>query len=99
MDELWQWLVSIIPKGQQEAVSMTYLAEILGLSKRALRKEIENARKAGVLICSSDRGYYMPESILELRDYAHRTRARIRTGSECLAPFLREIKRAEGIRA
>ena len=94
--ELWEWLVSIIPTGQAEAVSMSYLATILGLSNRALRKEIESARKAGVLICSSDRGYFMPETEAEIRDYVCRTKARIKTGGQCLAPFLREIKRAEG---
>ena len=33
---------------------------------------------------------------MEIRDYVSRTKARIKTGGQCLAPFLREIKRAEG---
>lgn len=97
--EIWEWLVSIIPTGQAEAVSMSYLATILGLSNRALRKEIESARKAGVLICSSDRGYFMPETLEEIREYSQRVSARLKTGGACLAPFLREIRKAEGIRA
>lgn len=94
----WEWLVSAIPAGQAEAVSMAYLARLFGISKRELRKEIEDARKAGNLICSCDKGYFMPQTEPEIMDYARRVKARIRTGALCLAPFLREIRRAEGIR-
>lgn len=77
---------------------MTNLAQIFGVSKRETRKMIEDARRAGILICSCEKGYFMPETLLELRDYARRTKARITTGARCLTPFLREIRRAEGIR-
>ena len=93
----WGWLTAVIPAGRAEAVSMTYLASIFGISKRELRKNIEDARKAGNLICSCDRGYFMPETMTEIKEYAKRTKARIRTGGQCLVPFLREIRRAEGI--
>ena len=93
----WQWLISVIPVGRAEAVSQTYLAMLFGISKRELRKNIEDARKAGNLICSCGQGYFMPETMTEIKEYARRAKARIRTGGQCLAPFLREIRRAEGI--
>lgn len=94
----WAWLTDTIPTGQMDAISMSHLARIHNLSNRKMRREVEKARRAGNLICSSDRGYFMPETIADIRDYALRTKARLRTGGQCLAPFLREIRRAEGIR-
>lgn len=94
----WEWLVSVIPSGQAAALPMKDLAQRFGISKRETRKMIEDARRAGILICSCDKGYFMPETVPEIREYAQRVKARIRTGALCLAPFLREIRRAEGIR-
>ena len=93
----WTWLTETIPIGQADALPMSYLAALHHLTGRKMRYEVEKARKAGILICSSDKGYFMPETLEEIREYASRTKARIRTGGQCLAPFLREIKRAEGI--
>jgi hypothetical protein len=64
-----------------------------------MRLAVERARRSGILICSSDKGYFMPETLEEVKEYTQRTKARIRTGGQCLAPFLRRIKEAEnGIR-
>lgn len=92
----WKWLTDSIPIGQLDAVSMGHLAKVHNLSERRMRREVEKARCAGILICSSDKGYFMPETISDIREYARRERARIRTGSQCLAPFLRRIREAEG---
>ena len=91
----WTWLTETIPEGEQDAVSMSYLAALHHISERRMRREVEGARRCGILICSSDRGYFMPETLDEIRDYTQRTKARIRTGGQCLAPFLRKIKEAE----
>lgn len=90
----WKWLTDTVPTGQEGALPMHDLAIIHGLSARQMRLAVENARRDGVLICSSDRGYFMPETIFELQEYARRTSARLRTGRACLAPFLRELKKA-----
>ncbi len=90
----WTWLTETIPIGEQDAVSMRYLAALHHLTDRKMRQQVELARKAGILICSSDRGYFMPETLDDIRSYASRTKARIKTGGQCLAPFLREIRRA-----
>ena len=93
--EGWTWLTETIPTGERDAVPMNYLAALHHLSERKMRLTVERARRSGILICSSDKGYFMPETQEEIRDYAHRTKARIRTSGQCLAPFLREIRRAE----
>lgn len=90
----WKWLTDTIPTGQHDAVSMYHLAMMHGLSARKMRLAVENARRDGILICSGDRGYFLPETVTEIKDYAKRTSARISTGRACLAPFLRELKKA-----
>ena len=89
----WDWLVDTIPIGQRDAVSMTYLAKLHRMTKRELRREVEQARRAGILICSSNRGYFMPESMQDISEHAHRAGERIRTATACLAPFLRVIRK------
>ena len=93
----WKWLTDSIPTGHRDAVSMGYLAKLHNLSERKMRFAVENARRDGILICSGDRGYFLPETVTEIKDYAKRTSARIRTGRACLAPFLRELRKA-GVR-
>lgn len=90
----WKWLTDTIPTGQDSALPMYHLAMMHGLSARKMRLAVENARRDGILICSSDRGYFMPETVFELQEYARRTSARLKTGKACLAPFLRELKKA-----
>ena len=92
----WTWLTDHIPYGRAEAVSADYLSKLFGMEKRDLRRIIEAARRDNILICGDNHGYYKPVSDNEIRAYVHRVRGRIRTASQCLAPFLREIKRAEG---
>lgn len=92
----WKWLTDSIPTGRAAAVSMAYLAKITGLRQRELRREIEKARIDGILICSCETGYFMPETLLELRAYAIRAGSRIKTGRKCLVPFLQEIRATEG---
>lgn len=89
------WLTETIPTGERDAVPMGYLAALHHLSDRKMRQQVEQARKSGILICSSDSGYFMPETMEDVKEYAKRTKARIRTGGQCLAPFLRKIKEAE----
>lgn len=91
----WKWLTDHIPRGRAEAISMQHLARIMGTDERELRRSVEQARRAGILICSSNRGYFLPENGQEIREHVHRARERIRTGSVCLRPFIRELIKRE----
>ena len=97
MDNLnkWAWLTDHIPNGRADAISADDLSLLMGFDKRELRRAVEKARRDSILICGDERGYYKPESDAEIRAYVHRVRGRIRTASVCLAPFIREINRAE----
>lgn len=95
MMEEWSWLTDHIPDGQTDAISADDLAGLLEMDKRDLRRVVENARRAGILICGDGHGYYFPATREETAAYIHRVKSRIRTGCVCLAPFLRRIKEAE----
>lgn len=88
-------LLAVIPKGEENAVSMRLLSEVLGMTPRHIRFCIESARREGNVICSSDAGYFVPLDDEELRRYYLRTLARIFTSFECLRPVVKLIKEAE----
>ena len=77
---------------------MQHLARVHGIGERELRRDVENARRAGVLICSSKNGYFMPETFQELKSYARRAEKRAKTNKACLRPFLRWIRKTEAKR-
>ena len=55
------FLVMILPHGEENAISAANLKKQLGLSdKRVLRKMVERSRVDGAVILSSDSGYFLP---------------------------------------
>ena len=92
----WVWLTDHIPVGQRDAISAEALSQLLNMDKRDLRRAVEDARRDNVLICGDNHGYYFAANDAEMGSYIHRVRGRIRTGCVCLAPFLRQLKQAEG---
>ena len=69
-------ILSVIPTGRENAISMREIADLLDLdSTRPVRKLINEARTDGTLICSGDNGYWLPESLEEVRDSYNRSRS------------------------
>lgn len=92
----WDWLTDHVPIGRSNAISANSLSALINRGERDLRQIIETARHAGVLICGDARGYYFAGSAEELIDYVRVVRCRIKTSSQCLAPFIRELKKPGG---
>ena len=59
----WDWLTDHVPCGQADAISANDLSDLLEMDRRELRKIIEKSRRAGILICGDNHGYYFPESV------------------------------------
>lgn len=72
-------VISLIPEGKENAVSMARLAYQVNLSKRDLRKAIQYARESGEIIAGDEAGYYQPITAEELRHYYNRAFARATT--------------------
>ena len=72
-------LIELIPRGEKNAVHAYDLALRVGLSKRELRKQIELLRRAGAVILSSDKGYYLPADLAEVTAYRKKEEARAKS--------------------
>lgn len=59
---------NFIPDGKENAITRPELARVLGMTDRAVRKEIELARDRGALICNDGdgAGYYMARDICQI---------------------------------
>lgn len=77
-----------IPSGRMNAVTMRYLATVLGTDKRRIRLLIENARIDGNIIAGSNDGLFIPETDDELRDYINRSYSHIATSIKTLNPAI-----------
>lgn len=86
----------LLPRGANNAVPMTDLARVSGLSERGVRKSIEHMRRNGSVICSNDNGYYLPDNQLELRDYVNRMTKRAQTTFLCLQGARALLRKYDG---
>jgi len=67
-----------IPTGKENAITRSDLARILGMTDRAVRKAIEEARDRGALICNDGdgEGYYKASDIGQIERQYRVDRAR-----------------------
>ena len=69
-------LMDLLPKGEENAISMHELGSLIGMENREVRKMIFNARCAGKIICSSEKGYFLPVTDMELLKWYRIAKAR-----------------------
>lgn len=80
-------ILSALPTGEPNAIPLSEIHRISGAAdERATRKIIENLRRDGVVICSSECGYYFPADVIELRRYVSREKTRAASISTTLKP-------------
>ena len=77
-------IASILSTGEAYAVSRSELAAMLGEHERTVRRAIELMRRNGTVICSSEQGYFYPETCAELKAYIHREESRARQTNSVL---------------
>ena len=74
-----QPLLSIIPIGKENAIHADTLAHYAGITTRELRHKLEELRRNGEVILSSDRGYYLPANLSEVIEYRKKEERRARS--------------------
>lgn len=67
-----EWVLSLVPEGEENAIHTYELQAITNLGSRELRKIVETLRRSGCVICSTNAGYFKPASIDELRRHIAR---------------------------
>ena len=68
-----------IGDGKENTVHLSELTRYSGIPDRQIRKIIEFLRRQGIVIISSNNGYYFPADITELEDYVRREEHRARS--------------------
>lgn len=84
----------LLKEGGENAVSMTTLSNLTGVSCREVRKYIESLRTSGFIICSNDYGYFVPRTEEELKDWYRRTMLRVKTTLSTLEPVTHYLDEA-----
>lgn len=59
----------VIGTGEENAVKCKALEEFTGLNGREVKTHIEAMRRSGTVICSSNKGYFYPVRLDELRNF------------------------------
>ena len=77
--EPYRYILSAIGEGQKNAVHLSELIRISGMTDRELRKTIEYLRRQGVVIISGNSGYYFPADETELSEYVRKEEHRARS--------------------
>lgn len=82
--------------GKAHAVRAKVLMKAADLSKRRIIEAVQRERKSGVLICSDTRGgYYLPESLDEIREFIRIQERRIVSHAETLRAARAYVRKAK----
>jgi hypothetical protein len=97
-DEIGQLILPQLRSGRGSARKRVDLVDAVGLPDRTFRRGIESLRRAGVVICAGDGGYYLPATVAEVEGYIAQEEARARSTFFTLqsARRLAEAMQAEG---
>lgn len=82
--------------GESNAVSLADMCIISGLDNRHTRLVIEDMRRKGAVICSSECGYFYPADRSELSRYVNRERSRANSISQTLRSAKRLLEEWKG---
>ena len=94
------WTISriqeLIPEGRENAVNLAYLANILHISERTVKKYISEIRICGTPIIGDQHGYYKPADRSELEWYYHIFRKRGLTALRSISSARRKLQELPG---
>lgn len=72
-------ILSVLRTGKDNYTSTEYLEHITGLSKRDVRRVVEDLRRHGAVIISDNSGYYLPENADELARFVRKEEKRAKS--------------------
>ena len=87
-------LLEIIPRGEQNAIHTKELSRRMLTNDRAIIREIHEERCKGNIICSSKKGYYLPDGINEVHAWYKSARKRALSTLSCLKTARKMLKDA-----
>ena len=87
-------LLAALGRGECAARTQRELTAITGFDARTTRKLLESARKRGAVICGSDAGRYLPETLDELKRYVKRVESQLRSEGAALQAARRLLRQS-----
>lgn len=89
-------ILELIPKGRENAVSLYYLAEMLNVNERTIKKYISHIRKNGTPIVGDQFGYYKPANREELEWFYRIFRKRGLTALSSISSARQDLQEVPG---
>lgn len=77
--KLKEKILSALREGEENAINLCEMQRIAGLDNRSTRLVIENLRREGYVIISSNKGYYFPKTLDEISHYINKESKRARS--------------------
>ena len=74
--EKYLYLLDYIPTGKANGIKRKEIAKHFNISVREVSASIEQLRRAGLFIASSNAGYYLPANTEELEEFYNTNRKR-----------------------
>lgn len=68
-------LLKLIGTGEDNSISLTNLSIMCGREPREVKHLVQQARLDGVLICSTENGYFYPQDIEDIERFYKRFRS------------------------
>ena len=76
---IYELIKDAIGSGEENAVSCLTLEQLTGLNSRDVKRCIEELRRGGTVICSSNSGYFYPARRYELKSFIVKERRRAKS--------------------
>lgn len=89
-----QKLLDSLGRGESAARTQSEITAITGYDGRTTRKILERARKRGAVVCGSDAGRYLPETLDELKRYVKRVESQLRSEGAALQAARRLLRQS-----
>lgn len=71
-------LVDLLREGEENAITAKELSKLLGFPVRTITQMINYSRCNGEVILSSDKGYFLPDNIEEVKHFINSMKSRRR---------------------
>lgn len=89
-------ILELIPEGRENAVSLAYLADLLQVNERTVKKYVSMIRIQGTPIIGDVCGYYKPADRSELQWYFHLFHKRGITSLRSISSARRDLQDVPG---
>lgn len=86
------FLLRYLGVGEDQAISMTFLARVLNVDKRTVRSFVHNARLNGYVIVGNDSGYFVPRTEAEVTAWLNRQECALRSKAKALRSAREALK-------